>query len=105
MLSATCKGTFFPVILGIFLFFCHGTANAWSLVCESIDGQSRYCRADTRGGVQLVRQLSKSGCYEGQTWGYDRRGVWVTAGCRGVFELGGMYAYPHEDRYVDERNH
>ncbi len=53
--------------------------------CESDKGRDRICPADTRRGVQLVRQLSSSPCVEGRTWGRDARGVWVTAGCRAEF--------------------
>lgn len=56
--------------------------------CESIDGALRHCPADTRGGVRLVRQRSRSECVEGRTWGYDREGIWVEDGCRADFELG-----------------
>ncbi|MDG4554013.1 MAG: DUF3011 domain-containing protein [Candidatus Competibacter sp.] len=55
--------------------------------CESTDQGYRYCRADTRDGVQLYRQLSKNACRYNDTWGYDRRGVWVDRGCRGDFQL------------------
>lgn len=55
--------------------------------CESTDQGYRHCRADTRDGVQLYRQLSKSACRYNDTWGYDRRGVWVDRGCRGDFQL------------------
>ena len=30
--------------------------------CESNDGRTRECAMDTRGGVQLVRQISKAAC-------------------------------------------
>lgn len=53
--------------------------------CESTNGRSRHCDADTRGGVELVRQLSSRACIRGQSWGWDERGVWVTGGCRGEF--------------------
>ncbi len=56
--------------------------------CESNNGRERYCSANTRGGVWLQTQLSSSGCYQGDTWGYDNRGVWVTAGCRAIFQTG-----------------
>ncbi len=56
--------------------------------CESDEGRTRQCPADTRGGVKLVRQLSDSGCVEGQTWGFSRNGVWVTQGCRAEFAVG-----------------
>ncbi|MDI1253235.1 DUF3011 domain-containing protein [Thermomonas sp.] len=57
--------------------------------CESNDGRNRTCPMDTRGGVQLVRKISRSGCIEGQDWGYNRNGVWVTDGCRADFRSGG----------------
>ncbi|HXH03616.1 MAG TPA: DUF3011 domain-containing protein [Candidatus Competibacteraceae bacterium] len=59
--------------------------------CESRDGRQNYCRADTRDGVRLARQYSKAACIEGQSWGYDRGGVWVDQGCRARFDLGGGY--------------
>lgn len=51
--------------------------------CESVDGRTRECAADTRDGVRLVRQLSKSACLEGRNWGYGRDRIWVSQGCRG----------------------
>jgi hypothetical protein len=56
--------------------------------CESSDGRSRQCAVDPRGGVRLVRQLSRSPCIEGRSWGVDRGGVWVAQGCRAEFEVG-----------------
>ena len=65
-----------------------GAARAEPLVrCESEDGRSRYCRADTRGGVRLERQLSRAPCRYNDSWGYDRQGIWVRNGCRGEFRL------------------
>lgn len=55
--------------------------------CESRDFRDNYCPADTRGGVRLLVQRSRRPCVEGETWGYDRRGVWVTDGCEGDFQL------------------
>jgi len=56
--------------------------------CESNDRRTRHCAINTRGGVQLERQLSKANCIQGSTWGYDSRGVWVSNGCRGDFIAG-----------------
>ena len=66
--------------------------------CESRSYAQVYCNAETRRGVRLVNQLSSTACVEGQTWGADRRGVWVRGGCRGEFEIGaggggGGYGY------------
>ncbi len=57
-------------------------------VCRSSGYQQNYCEADTRGGVTLTRRISDSACIQGRTWGYDRRGVWVTQGCAAEFMLG-----------------
>lgn len=58
------------------------------VVCESDDMRQHYCRADTRGGVVLARQLSRERCDQGRTWDFDDRGIWVSGGCRGEFMLG-----------------
>jgi hypothetical protein len=56
-----------------------------SITCSSDNGRRNYCAADTRRGVQMVRQRSGSPCTQGSTWGYDRRGIWVDRGCRADF--------------------
>ncbi len=49
--------------------------------------QDNKCRVNLRSRrVKLKRQLSNSGCWEGNTWGYDRNGIWVDNGCSGVFK-------------------
>ena len=55
--------------------------------CQSRYDRYQYCRTDTRGGVRLIRQLSKTPCRQNQTWGYERGGVWVDGGCRAEFEV------------------
>jgi len=60
--------------------------------CESRNQDRTYCTADTRGGVRLVRQISDADCVSGRTWGTDRRGIWVTRGCRADFEVGSQYS-------------
>lgn len=55
------------------------------IVCES-DYHSRHrCETDTRFGVRISRQLSRTSCVLNQTWGYDGRGIWVKDGCRAEF--------------------
>lgn len=56
--------------------------------CDSNDSLPRHCPADTRKGVRLFRQLSRSACVEGRSWGVDEGGIWVEEGCRAEFELG-----------------
>lgn len=57
-----------------------------SITCKS-DGEYKYCKANTSRGVELRRQMSSAGCWEDDTWGYDRRGVWVDRGCEAIFDL------------------
>lgn len=56
------------------------------ITCESVDNRRSDCALYGRGRIRLVQQLSRSDCREGSTWGADRDGVWVSGGCRGVFE-------------------
>ncbi len=69
----------------------NGYGNNQVVRCESNDGRNRTCPMDTRGGVQLVRQLSNTACIEGRNWGANRGGVWVTDGCRAEFRSSGGY--------------
>lgn len=55
--------------------------------CESKDKRQRRCDAPVRRGVEIVRQLSDTRCVQGQTWGWDRGGVWVRGGCRAEFRV------------------
>lgn len=62
--------------------------NGGTVRCKSGDFRYRHCDADTRGGVQMLRQVSQAQCVQGQTWGYDGNGVWVDRGCEAEFRLG-----------------
>ncbi|MFC4729899.1 DUF3011 domain-containing protein [Coralloluteibacterium thermophilus] len=62
-----------------------GGGGGESLRCKSYDFGRNYCRMDTRGGVELVRQHSRTDCRQGRNWGWDRNGVWVDAGCDAEF--------------------
>jgi hypothetical protein len=62
-----------------------GPGGGLSITCSSDNGRRNYCAADTRRGVQMVRQRSDSRCTQGYSWGYDRRGIWVDRGCRADF--------------------
>ena len=61
-----------------------------NITCHSREGRYTRCNFNLRDRdqVRLKRQLSNAGCWEGDTWGYDRDGIWVDNGCRGVFEVG-----------------
>lgn len=70
-----------------------GTGHVWgagnglkSVTCSSADGAKHYCEADTSSGVVLVKDLGGAACVRDETWGFDRRGVWVAKTCNGQFE-------------------
>ncbi|EIJ41304.1 Protein of unknown function (DUF3011) [Beggiatoa alba B18LD] len=62
-----------------------GNNSTQSVICSSQDNNYTFCEMNTRRGVKLYRQLSNATCKFGETWGYDKRGIWVDAGCRGEF--------------------
>ncbi len=53
---------------------------------ESEGTRREYKRVDHDGYVRLSRRLSDAPCIQGRSWGYDRDGIWVSNGCRAVFE-------------------
>lgn len=65
-----------------------GFADASHVVCASDDFQRKFCPANTSRGVRLVNQISNSACVRGRTWWRDARGIVVTNGCAGEFEIG-----------------
>lgn len=68
--------------------------------CESIDGRQEHCPVNTRGGVRVARQISRTTCIEGHNWRFDRNGIWVKEGCRADFEVG----YRHDPGWGLGRN-
>jgi hypothetical protein len=82
-----CRAEF---VLGGERRFAPMTSSASPVIvtCESANNATTQCRADTYYGVTLARQLSKSACMRGETWGYDANGIWVSGGCRADFVLG-----------------
>lgn len=73
--------------------------------CGASRNQEAFCPADVRGGVTLVRQLSRAGCWEGSTWGTNRRGIWVANGCRADFAVGERYVTRREVYRAPDRSH
>jgi len=64
-----------------------------SVQCESKDYRLNRCNVDWRE-ARILRQTSSSRCVRGQTWGLDRRGLWVDRGCGGVFAEAGRGSGP-----------
>lgn len=58
------------------------------VTCSSDNGRRRSCAADTSRGVIIARELGRGRCIQGQTWGFDRSGIWVDRGCSADFRLG-----------------
>ena len=65
-------------------------AQASTITCESRNNSYQSCPVDASGGVRLSRQLSSQGCWQNDTWGFDRNRIWVDRGCRAEFQVGGQ---------------
>jgi hypothetical protein len=66
----------------------YGSGSGQVVSSSSDDMHRHYCQAETRGGVQLIKQHSDSSCRQGRSWDFDRRGIWVDHGCRADFQVG-----------------
>jgi len=94
------------------------TAHAEQITCESHQSQTEACGTLQPGGnVRLVQQLSNAPCVEGQNWGIrsspNHDAVWVSGGCRAVFDVqpsydstAGQAPYDNADnpQYADTRH-
>jgi len=58
------------------------------IVCTSAPGERNLCAADTSAGVTLIRSTGKAPCLLGESWGFDKDGIWVSDGCSGAFAAG-----------------
>ena len=57
------------------------------VTCSSNDGRRNWCDVGRSRDVQLARQISGTACIRDNTWGVDRRGLWVDRGCRADFRV------------------
>jgi hypothetical protein len=64
------------------------------ITCASNDGRRNWCDIGPSRDVRLVRQISGSACIRDNTWGVDRRGLWVDRGCRAEFVVASGYRPP-----------
>ena len=68
--------------------YVHGGPHRGEVIvsCGSSRGAPNYCRADlTRLRFLDLQQQSRADCIRGETFGFDRHGVWVRGGCRAHF--------------------
>ncbi len=54
--------------------------------CSSRNQRQVNCLTNSRWLMRLQSQLSSTACTEGYSWGNQRGLVWVSRGCRGIFE-------------------
>ena len=57
------------------------------VTCSSNDGRRNWCDVGPSRNIQIARQISGSPCVRDNTWGIDRRGLWVDRGCRADFSV------------------
>ena len=81
------------------LLLTPAVALADRVTCESKDSKQVECPMNTSGEVRIVQQLSKTRCVDGQNWGLFKHSVWVSGGCRAVFESAGGSAGNNQSAY------
>src|SRR5262249_26857916 len=65
------------------------------IACASQNYQQRFCSSDRRiTRAWLVEQRSKAACGQGRSWGFQDQGMWVSAGCNGLFGIEGRGPTP-----------
>ena len=58
------------------------------IACESRNFQQQFCPSDRRiVHAWMIEQRSRSACVQGRTWGFQEGGIWVSAGCNGLFAV------------------
>jgi hypothetical protein len=70
----------------LFLLLAPAALAQRELRCESDYGRRHVCSFEGWGRIVFSRQVSRTACVEGRTWGRDgRNAVWVSNGCRADF--------------------
>ncbi len=58
------------------------------IACDSRNFEQQFCPSDRRIlRAWLLEQRSRSVCVQGRSWGFQERGLWVSAGCSGLFAV------------------
>ena len=74
----------FCLAIAVFVLAVPAFAQDTRVRCES-QGKMHQCGFAGNGTVTLMRQLSKSACVQGKSWGYSGDTIWVDRGCRADF--------------------
>jgi len=90
--SGGCEGVFDVVAYAPPAYAPPAGAAGQVITCESRNYQQNFCQTGPIAGATVIRQRSQAPCIQGQTWGVERDGVWVTGGCEADFQLQGGYA-------------
>jgi hypothetical protein len=95
-------------LAGVLTIGVHQAQAQSQVTCESYDKRTNYCRIGRHGDVRLVERLSDSRCHEGRDWGVTGDQIWVTDGCRAVFEVDPVhergYGRGHDRDRDDDRD-
>jgi hypothetical protein len=76
-----------------------------TIVCESRNYNRNYCNVGRVSQAWVVEQRSQAPCVQGRSWGYDRNGIWVNAGCGAKFAYQGGGAPPQSSVRCESRNY
>jgi Protein of unknown function (DUF3011) len=70
-------------------------ASAQQVTCESKNYEQNFCPTGmTITSAWLVTQRSRSPCIQGQSWGFQNQGIWVSQGCEADFAFQGVGGPP-----------
>ena len=64
-----------------------GAGGTTQISCESSGRNRQECAIPPGASVRLARQLSSAPCQLNRTYGIGDRSVWVSNGCRGLFDV------------------
>jgi hypothetical protein len=64
----------------------YGNSTSQVIRCDSTRDGRTYCRNESNGIVRLNRTYGGR-CTEGQTWGSDGQGIWVSGDCAASFNI------------------
>ena len=58
------------------------------IACASRNYERQFCPSERRIiRARLIEQRSRAECVQGRSWGFQDKGIWVSAGCSGLFAV------------------